>query len=70
VSGGRPSSRERPAPKGLRRLERWLVGLVMAVLAYVLEKAVIRSIRKGRTSPPAQTETTTFTGTGTEITSE
>lgn len=33
-----------------RRLERWLVGVVMAVMAFVLERAVLRSVRKGETS--------------------
>ncbi len=28
----------------LRRVERWLVGLVMMAIAYALEKAVLRSI--------------------------
>lgn len=59
--------RHRPSPKGLRRIERWLVGLVMGLLAYVIEKAVLRSIRKGTTKPAPQ-EATAITGTGTEIT--
>jgi hypothetical protein len=29
-----------------RRVERWLVGIVMAVIAIVLERAVLRSIKK------------------------
>jgi hypothetical protein len=33
-----------------RRLERWIVGVVMAVIAFVLEKAVLRSVRKGQTA--------------------
>lgn len=38
---------DRSKPKSLwRRLERWLVGLVMAVIAFVLEKMVMRGIRK------------------------
>lgn len=41
----------------------------MAILAFVLEKAVLRSVRKGRTVAPPD-ETPTFTGTGTEITTE
>lgn len=32
--------------KGLRRLERWAVGVVMTVVAFVLEKAVMRSVKK------------------------
>jgi hypothetical protein len=58
--------RDRPAPKGLRRVERWLVGIVMAVLAYVVEMAVLRSIRKGTTTVRPQ-EPTSITGAGTEI---
>ena len=34
-----------------RRTERWLVGLVMAAMAYMLEKAVLRSIRSGWEKP-------------------
>ena len=33
-----------------RRFERWIVGVVMAVIAFVLEKAVLRSVRKGETT--------------------
>ena len=33
-------------PKGLRRVERWFVGLAMGVIAFVLEKAVLRSVKK------------------------
>lgn len=43
---------ERTRPKNaFRRVERWLVGLVMGAIAFVLERAVLRSIRKGRTEP-------------------
>ena len=49
-----------------RRVERWAVGLAMGILAFVLERAVIRSIRKGETKPkPAQP--TAMKGTGSEI---
>ncbi len=34
-----------------RRLERWLVGLTMAALAWLLEKALLRSIRRGGAKP-------------------
>jgi hypothetical protein len=33
-----------------RRFERWMVGVVMAVIAFALEKAVLRSVRKGETT--------------------
>ena len=32
-------------------MERWLVGLVMAAMAYMLEKAVLRSIRRVKPKP-------------------
>jgi hypothetical protein len=30
----------------LRRVERWLVGVAMAVVAFILERVVMRSVRK------------------------
>ena len=33
-----------------RRFERWVVGVVMAVIAFVLEKMVLRSVRKGEST--------------------
>jgi hypothetical protein len=30
-----------------RQVERWLVSLMMAAMAYVIEKALLRSIRRG-----------------------
>jgi len=35
-----------PKPKGLRRVERWLVGVAMAVVAFVLERIVVHSVKK------------------------
>ena len=32
-------------PKGIRRLERWIVGLAMSVIAFVLERIVMRSVK-------------------------
>ena len=29
-----------------RRMERWLVGLAMIVIAYLIEKAMLRSIKR------------------------
>jgi hypothetical protein len=69
VSASRPALRRRPAPKGLRRVERWLVGLVMTVFAYVIEKVVLRSIKKGNTTPKP-VEPTAITGTGAEISAD
>jgi len=47
-------------PKGLRRVERWFVGLAMGVIAFVLEKAVMRSVKKGggTSAEPAPTAIT------------
>jgi len=70
MSAARRTSRDRPAPRGLRRVERWLVGIVMTILAFVIEKAVLRSIKKGDTKPRPVEDTATLTGTGTEITAE
>jgi hypothetical protein len=38
-------------PKGpfTRQVERWLVGMAMTVIAYLIEKAVLRSIRRSGT---------------------
>lgn len=56
-----------PRPKGIfRRVERWLVGLVMAVIAWVLEKLVLRSIRRGG-APVAQPDPKTITSKGKEV---
>jgi hypothetical protein len=40
-----------------RRAERWAVGVAMGVMAYILEKAVLRSVRKGNVEakPPEPT---------------
>jgi hypothetical protein len=47
-------------PKGLRRLERWAVGLAMGVIAFVLEKAVMRSVKKGGGEAVAEPTPTTI----------
>ena len=33
-------------PTGLRRVERWIVGLAMSVIAFILEKIVLRSVKQ------------------------
>jgi len=54
---------ERRKPKGLfRRFERWFVGLVMAVIAFVLEKAVMRAVRKEGKEPASPTTLTSKGG--------
>ena len=32
-----------------RKMERWLLGMVMMIIAYLLEKAVLRSIKRSGT---------------------
>jgi hypothetical protein len=59
------SARTTKKPKGLRRVERWAVGLAMGVIAFVLEKAVMRSVRKGG-GVPVEPEPTTITAKGGE----
>jgi hypothetical protein len=39
---------ERTRPKSFwRRTERWMVGVAMGIMAFVLEKAVLRAVKKG-----------------------
>ena len=40
-----------------RRIERWLVGIVMAVIAIVLERMVMRSLRKKGEKPEPDAKT-------------
>ena len=53
-------------PRGVRRVERWLVGLAMAVVAFILERLVMRSVRKSGESK-AQPEPTRVTSKGGEV---
>jgi hypothetical protein len=54
-------------PKGIRRLERWLVGIAMAVVAVVLERLVMRSVKKeGRAEEPTP-PSTSLTSKGAEV---
>lgn len=48
-------SLERTRPRSFwRRTERWMVGLAMGVMAFVLEKAILRAIKKGEVEPPPE----------------
>jgi hypothetical protein len=50
----------------LRRIERWGVGMILGVVAFFLERAVVRSIRRGETkAKPSQP--TALRGTGSDI---
>ena len=65
---------ERSRPKSIwRRIERWMVGVVMAMIAFVLEKMVLRSVRKAGKSGTSGTSGskeelhTTLTSKGGEV---
>jgi len=52
-------SRSTPKPRGIRRVERWVVGLAMGVVAFVLERLVVRGLKaKGEKAAAAPTPTT------------
>jgi hypothetical protein len=46
----------RPA-KRIRRLERWFVGVMMGIVAFALEKIVLRSVKKKHPEPTPTTLT-------------
>ena len=60
---------ERRKPKNLwRKIERWMVGVVMAVIAFVIERMVLRSIRRAGKPAASQEELhTTLTSKGGEV---
>jgi len=63
---------ERTRPRTFwRRTERWMVGVAMGIMAFVLEKAILRSIKKGEVEPPTEDPTepvpTTLKSRGGEI---
>jgi hypothetical protein len=62
---------ERRKPKSTwRRIERWLVGIAMALVAFVLEKFVMRSVRKRQAAgaePKKKDTPTTLTSKGGEV---
>ena len=60
------SVRTRARPSGLRRVERWIVGVAMAVIAFVLERLVLRSVKKKEPQVVAP-KPTTLTSKGGEV---
>lgn len=62
---------ERSRPRSVwRKIERWMVGVVMAMIAFVLEKMVLRSVRKAGkagTSRSKEELHTTLTSKGGEV---
>ena len=58
---------ERSRPKSVwRKIERWMVGVVMA-MAFVIEKMVLRSVRKAGKSKGGEELHTTLTSKGGEV---
>jgi hypothetical protein len=49
-----------------RRVERWVVGLAMAVIAVVLERVVMRAVKERGEALPAA-DPTTLTSRGGEV---
>ena len=60
---------ERRKPKtAWRKIERWMVGVVMAVIAFVIERMVLRSIRRaGKPEASKEELHTTLTSKGGEV---
>ena len=52
-------------PKGIRRLERWFVGVMMGIVAFVLERIVLRSVKKKH--PETKQEASTLTSKGGDV---
>ena len=62
---------ERRKPKSTwRRIERWLVGIAMSMVAFVLEKFVMRAVRKRQEAgeePKKEGVPTTLTSKGGKV---
>jgi hypothetical protein len=59
--------RETPKPKGIRRVERWVVGIAMAIVAFILERVVMRSVKKKHGGVEQEPRPTTMTSKGSEV---
>ena len=60
------STRPRAAPpKGIRRLERWFVGVLMGIVAFILEKIMLRSVKKNH--PVTEATASTLTSKGGDV---
>jgi hypothetical protein len=62
------STRTSPPARGIRRVERWLVGIAFAVIAWVLERVVMRSVRRdGKEPRTPEAEARTITSRGGDV---
>jgi hypothetical protein len=59
--------RETRKPTGVRRVERWVVGIAMAIVALTLERIVMRSVKKKRGGVEEEPKPTTMTSKGGEV---
>jgi hypothetical protein len=60
------AARSTPKPRGVRRVERWLVRLAMAVVAFIRERLVMRSVKRSGDAK-GQPPPTTVTSKGGEV---
>ena len=59
---------ERSKPKSVwRKIERWMVGLVMSMIAFVIERMVLRSVRKAGKTKSKEELHTTLTSKGGDV---
>lgn len=61
-----PALSDRPKPSPFRRVERAIMGLVMGVMAFFIEKMVMRSLKRSGAKAPAA-GSTPIKGTGKDI---
>ena len=61
-----PTLRDRPKPSPFRRIERAIMGFVLGIMAFFIEKMVMRSLKRSGSKTPVNTPTP-IKGTGKEI---
>ena len=62
------SARPSRQPTGFRRIERWLVGIAFGMIAFVLERVVMRSVRRdGKEPKVSDPESRTITSRGGDV---
>jgi hypothetical protein len=61
-----PTLPDRPKPSPLRRLERAVMGFVLGIMAFFIEKMVMHSLKRSGSKTPSTTPTP-LKGSGKEI---